>query len=84
LAERQVAYDLGKKAEVFFLEAEIRKTLAKWRRRGSWAGPQAKAARKAGRVHGASWSAPLDKLALAARAAGTLLRWRSSMKFVRH
>jgi hypothetical protein len=34
IALGEKAYDLGKKAEVFFLEPEIKKTLAEWKKKG--------------------------------------------------
>ena len=34
IALGEKSYDLGKKAEVFFLEAEIKKTLAEWKKKG--------------------------------------------------
>lgn len=34
IALGEKSYDLGKKAEVFFLEGEIKKTLAEWKRKG--------------------------------------------------
>jgi len=34
IALGEKSYDLGKKAEVFFLEGEIKKTLAEWKKKG--------------------------------------------------